>query len=117
MKRLVTIVIIIILIPVITIMIVSINDQYTKYAMKSATIKIVKEYCNKDIEVTGVEIIFWSFYLEKGTFTIHTDPIEYMITGRKDSSGYRASLPFTCSGDTYIPLRLKRFSREFIPLN
>lgn len=31
-------------------------DQYTKYALKTATIKFTKEYCNEDFTVRQVEI-------------------------------------------------------------
>lgn len=91
-------------------------DQYAKYAMKTATIKLVKEYCEKDVTIRDVRIAYFSFYAPTYSFFVYTDPPEYGVSGDWDA-GYKSNLPYICTDFKYVPLRLSFLKREFIPIN
>ncbi len=93
-------------------------EQYNKYALKTATIKLVKEYCNEDIEVRDVNITRISFNWLNGRHPkreVKTVPSDFNLSGYIGKEGFSPNRSGHCYRKIGIPLKLDRFKREFVP--
>lgn len=94
-------------------------DQYTKYALKTATIKFTKEYCNEDITVREVEINrldlrIHSMWVNKPQWIVRTEPSNYTVVGKIRSGSYIPS-GSGCLREVNKIVKLDRIKREFVP--
>ncbi len=111
------ILLIILSIVILIILLLIMVEQYNKYALKIATIKLVKEYCNEDIEVRNVNIQRISFNWLNGRYPkweVKTVPSNYNLSGYIDN-GFIPKRAWGCYLNIDIPLKLDRFKREFVP--
>jgi hypothetical protein len=111
----------ILLVPAICFLMFIAIDQYTKYALKTATIKFTKEYCNEDITVREVEInrIDLSFrsvinWGSKPQWVVKAEPPKYSVSGNIRSGTY---IPWGsgCLREVIKIVKLDRLKREFVP--
>ncbi len=111
------ILLIILSIVILIILLLIMVEQYNKYALKTATIKLVKEYCNEDIEVRNVNIqrIDFSIYPSKNNWEVDTIPSNYKLIGFISDRTFIPTLTGDCYIDIDIPLKLDRLKREFVP--
>lgn len=98
-------------------------DQYTKFALKTATIKLVKEYCNEDVKVREVRISRMNFNWLNGPnqkWSVITNPPVYELNGYITQGNYIPNLwgPLPSEGcyeNIKISMKLDRYKREFVP--
>jgi hypothetical protein len=109
------------LVPLICSLIFIALDQYTKYALKAATIKFTKEYCNADIAVREIEInrIDFSFsnltnWGSKPQWVVKAEPSKYSVSGNIRNGTY---IPWGsgCLREVIKIVKLDRLKREFVP--
>lgn len=113
MKKIWIITLIIILIPVSIILAIIMVEQYNKYALKTATIKFVKEHCNEDITVREVRIDRFHLMQSGVTWIVNTEPRQFSTNGSIFKKEYKTIGSEACSAEPYTYLKLNRLIREF----